>query len=90
MSSAAVNESHKSASTDSGSEFERILAVVEEIVFDSFDMMAAQYYSAKFQLNSISQLAQANSRSRDLRQLLQILQKTAMEWNKHETQAYDE
>lgn len=90
VSSSAANESHKSAPTDPGSEFERILDVIEEAGFDSIDMMAAQYYSAKFQPNSTSQLAQANSRSRDLRRLLQTLQKTAMEWNKHETQAYEE
>lgn len=84
------NESQKSALTEAGSVFERILDVVEEAGFDSIDMMAAQYYSAKFQPNSISQLAQANSRSRDLRRLLQTLQKTAKQWSKHETQAYEE
>ena len=89
-SSTASNESQQSAPTDPGSEFERILDVVEEAGFDSIDMMAAQYYSAKFKPNSTSQLAQANSRSRDLRRLLQALHKTAKQWSKQETQAYEE
>ena len=89
-SSTASNESQQSAPTDLGSEFERILDVVEEAGFDSIDMMAAQYYSAKFKPNSTSQLAQANSRSRDLRRLLQALHKTAKQWSKQETQAYEE
>lgn len=86
----ASNESQKSTHSNSEGEFERILDVVEEAGFDSIDMMAAQYYSAKFKPNSTSQLAQANSRSRDLRRLLQALQKTAKEWSKQETQAYEE
>ena len=52
--------------------------------------MAAQYYSAEFEANSTSQSAQANSRSRDLRRLLQIPQKTAKAWSRQETQAYHE
>ncbi|CAD6567305.1 MAG: hypothetical protein ASARMPREDX12_000196 [Alectoria sarmentosa] len=89
-SSTASNESQQSAPIDPGSEFERILDVVEEAGFDSIDMMAAQYYSAKFKPNSTSQRAQANSRSRDLRRLLQALHKTAKQWSKQETQAYEE
>ena len=78
------------AATDSGSEFENILNVIEDAGFDSVDMMTAQYYSANFRPNSIAQLAQANSRSRDLRQLIQALQKTTPYWSKQETQAYEE
>ena len=89
-SSTASNESQKTASTDPGSAFEQILDVIEEAGFDSIDTMAAQYYSANFEPNSPSQLAQATSRSRDLRRLLQCLQKAAKEWTKQETQAYEE
>lgn len=89
-SSTASNESQKTASTDPGSAFEQILDVIEEAGFDNIDTMAAQYYSANFEPNSTSQLAQATSRSRDLRRLLQSLQKAAKEWTKQETQAYEE
>ena len=84
------NGKQKHAPTDPGRIFERILDVVEEAGFDSIDMMAAQYYSTKFKPNSTSQLAQAHSRSRDLRRLLQTLQKISKEWSRSETQAYEE
>lgn len=89
-SSTASNGSQKSAPIDVADAFERILDVVEEAGFDSIDMMAAHYYSAEFKPNSACRLAQANSRSRDLRRLLQTLQKRAKEWSKQETQAYQE
>lgn len=79
-----------SALRETGNNFERILDVVEDAGFDSIDTMAAQYYSANFEPNSISQLAQANSRSRNLRQLLRTLQGASKEWSKQETQAYEE
>lgn len=89
-SSTASNGTQKSAPTDPGRIFERILDVVEEAGFDSINLMAAKYYSAKFKPNSTSQQAQAHSRSRDLRRLLQTLQKISKEWSKQETQAYEE
>lgn len=89
-SSAASTEAQIIIPTDPGSEFEKILDVIEEAGFDSIDMMAARYYSANFKHNSIPQLAQASSRSRDLRHLLQTLQKTSKQWSKHEKQAYEE
>lgn len=89
-SSRASNKSQTSAPTDPGSAFERILNVMKDAGFDSIDTTAAQYYSAKFKPNSTPQLAQSNSRSRDLRRLLQTLQKKAKKCDKHETQAYEE
>ena len=88
--STTSHRSDTSAPTSEGEKFERILDAVEEAGFDSIDTMAAQYYSAEFPLNSSSQLAQAISRSRDLRRLLQTLQKTAKTWSPQETQAYQE
>ena len=89
-SSTASNGPQEAAHTDLGNKFEQILDVVEHAGFDSIDTMAAQYYSAEFEANSTSQLAQANSRSRDLRRLLQTLQKTAKAWSRQEKQAYQE
>ena len=71
----ASDEPQKSAAaTDLGSEFEHILDVVEGTGFESIDTMVAQHYTANFAPNSTSPLAQTNSRSRDLRRLLQALQ----------------
>ena len=87
----ASDEPQKSATaTDQGSEFEKILDVVEEAGFESIDMMAAQYYTANFAPNSTSQLAQANSRSRGLRRLLQTLQNASRIWSKQQRQVYKE
>ena len=79
----ATDEPQKSATaTDLGSEFEHILDVIEEAGIESIDMMAAQYYIANFAPNSTSQLAQANSSSRDLCRLLQTLQSATQDWSK--------
>lgn len=88
-STACSHRLHKSQ-RDTGKNFERILDIVEEAGFDSIDSMAGHYYSAKFEANSITHMAQANSRSRNLRRLLQTQQKTSTEWTKQETQAYEE
>lgn len=87
---ATSHRSDTSAPVSEGEKFERILDAVEEAGFDSIDTMAAQYYSTEFPPDSSSQLAQAISRSRDLRRLLQTLQKTAKTWSPQETQAYQE
>ena len=62
----------------------------QEAGFESIDIMAAQYYTANFAPNSTSQLVQANSRSRDLRRLLQTLLSATQDWSKQQRQVYEE
>ena len=62
----------------------------QEAGFESIDIMVAQYYTANFAPNSTSQLVQANSRSRDLRRLLQTLLSATQDWSKQQRQVYEE
>lgn len=85
-----VSGAVQSTRTDLEDRFGRILDIVEEAGFDSFDSMAAQYYTAKFRENTTPHCAQSLSRSRHLRRLLASLHDSTKDWSSRETQGYRE
>lgn len=68
----------------------KILVLAEEMGFETFDDLAATYYTAPFSERSLPRYAQSASRSRRLRVLLLALHASARGWTGREAQGYRE
>ncbi|TQV91036.1 hypothetical protein IF1G_10271 [Cordyceps javanica] len=68
----------------------KILILAEEMGFDSFDDLAATYYTATFSEGSLPRYAQSTSRSRRLRSLLTELHASSRTWVGREARGYYE
>jgi hypothetical protein len=53
--------------------------------FQDFDQMAVPYYTAQFNKNSLTAIAQRASRSRRLKSVLQDLQECSAQWPRRES-----
>ncbi|OAA82023.1 hypothetical protein LEL_01568 [Akanthomyces lecanii RCEF 1005] len=68
----------------------KILILAEEMGFDSFDDLAATYYTATFSEGSLPRYAQSTSRSRRLRGLLTELHTSSRSWMGREARGYND
>lgn len=68
----------------------KILILAEEMGFDSFDDLAATYYTATFSEGSLPRYAQSTSRSRRLRGLLTELHTSSRSWMGREARGYSD
>ncbi|KAJ8130249.1 hypothetical protein O1611_g3380 [Lasiodiplodia mahajangana] len=69
---------------------ERVLEVIEEAGFDGVDSMTTAYYTTRFPPGSSLHSAQATSRRRHLKRLLNALHESAKSWDPQEAQSFRE
>lgn len=89
----SVNESPSSRHSGSFSleaRMERILNVVEKMIFENMDAMMAAYYTSKFKRDTLANWAQSTSRSRRIHKFLAELEESTQDWSESEVHGYRE
>ncbi|KAI0505430.1 hypothetical protein F5B22DRAFT_627745, partial [Xylaria bambusicola] len=82
--------SHGASVADMTRRFVAIIDLVQSLGFSHFDEMAAAYYTAAFEKESLPAMAQSASRSRRLKPMLMKLQDNSVQWQRWESRGLRE